>query len=280
MLPTVRALVTLGGSGNGREINDQVVDDQGFTDEQIGLTYETNDKSILLDRIAWARSYCKLGGVFESPRRSLFLLTETGAAIAEMADGEAAAALLELDNTVRKNRRAKKPTASTIDTDEPDQDDSEDDERWKDQVLQTLHALSPDAFERFCLYLLRSFGMELKRVGGPNDEGIDGIGTAPLTDVLTTTVAVQAKRYEPSKTVGRETVALFQSDAVAAGAEHGVLITTARFSKPARNAALGRTPTIDLIDGDRLAELCDKQSVGVSRQPVVDAHWFGRFEQD
>lgn len=32
MLPTVRALVTLGGSGNGREINDQVVDDQGFTD--------------------------------------------------------------------------------------------------------------------------------------------------------------------------------------------------------------------------------------------------------
>lgn len=44
------------------------------------------------------------------------------------------------------------------------------------------------------------FGMELTRVGGSGDEGIDGIGLAPLSPVLSSRVAVQAKRYEPSTT--------------------------------------------------------------------------------
>jgi restriction system protein len=128
------------------------------------------------------------------------------------------------------------------------------------------------------MYLLRSQGMELRRKGGSGDEGIDGIGTAPIGSVLTTTIAVQAKRYEPSATVGRETVALFQSDATAAGAEHGILVTTARFSKPAREAALNRHPTIDLVDGERLTDLCLDAGVGVSLKPVVTRDFFDRFE--
>ena len=55
----------------------------------------------------------------------------------------------------------------------------------------TLHGLSPTAFEEFCLYVLRECGLELVRVGGSGDEGIDGIGTAPISDVLSATVAVQ-----------------------------------------------------------------------------------------
>lgn len=120
--------------------------------------------------------------------------------------------------------------------------------------------------------------MELERRGGTGDEGVDGIGTAPLTAVLSTTVAVQAKQYEPSQTVGWETVALFQSDATTVGAEHEILITTARFSRPARKAALGRHPTIDLVDGQKLAELCLDQEMGFSQRPVIDGGWFERFE--
>jgi restriction system protein len=120
--------------------------------------------------------------------------------------------------------------------------------------------------------------MELKRVGGSGDEGVDGIGKAPLSGVLSTTIAVQAKRYEPSRTVGREAVALFQSDATAAGAEHGVLVTTGRFSEPARQAALSRHPTIDLVDGEKLTELCIEANIGVALSPVVDEGFFDRFE--
>jgi hypothetical protein len=43
--------------------------------------------------------------------------------------------------------------------------------------------------------------------------GIDGIGAAPRRDVLSATVAVQVKRYDPDSVrapIGRDTVALLQ----------------------------------------------------------------------
>lgn len=79
--------------------------------------------------------------------------------------------------------------------------------------------MSPTGFEFFVLYLLRTFDLELEHVWGSGDLGLDGIGTAPLSPVLSATVAVQVKRYEPSKAIGRDIVALFQRDAAAAGAE-------------------------------------------------------------
>ncbi len=280
MLPVLRALVSLGGSGSNREITDQVVRDQQFNEDTLATTYPTNEKSVLVDRLDWARSYCKLGGVFESPRRGLFLVSERGRRIAELSDAEAAAQLVEIDREVRRSRAKRGPLGGETEITDEIRIQEEEDESWRTDLLERLHRMSPGAFERFVLYLLRAVGMELVRRGGPGDEGIDGLGTAPLTAVLTTTVAVQAKRYEPGRTVGREAVALFQSDAVAAGAEHGVLVTTASFSEPARRAALGRTPTIDLVDGDRLVDLCMKNEVGVRMEPVVQDEWLLRFEDE
>ena len=277
MLPVLRAIHALGGSGTGRELSSAVIEAAGFSDDLLAITYDGRDKSVLLDRLDWARSYSKLGGVLESPRRGLFLITDLGREIHALADDEAAERLRDIDRAVRRAR-----TRKTQHDNEPppdiEPDDNDEAETWRETLLTRLHHLTPDAFEHFVLYLLRSQGMELKRIGGTGDEGVDGIGTAPISSVLSTTVAVQAKRYEPSRTIGRESVALFQSDATAAGAEHGVFVTTARFSEPARRAALGRHPTIDLVDGDKLADLCLEASIGVHTAPVVDTGFFDRFE--
>lgn len=278
MLPVVRAVLELGGSGTSREISESVIETERYSEDLLAVTYDGREKSILLDRLDWARSYCKLGGVLESPKRGLFLITDLGREVATLPDLEANERLKEVDHAVRRARR-RKPKGDTLAAEGEDVDSPpEDDERWREVLLARLHGLSPDAFEHFALYVLRSQGMELKRVGGSGDEGIDGIGKAPLSGVLSTTIAVQAKRYDPSKTVGRETVALFQSDATAAGAEHGVLVTTGRFSEPARQAALGRHPTIDLVDGEKLTELCLEANIGVALSPVVNEGFFDRFE--
>jgi restriction system protein len=277
MYPVLKAVQALGGSGTSREITAAAVEAEGFSDELLAVTYEGRDKSIVLDRLDWARSYCKLGGVLESPRRGLFLITTRGQEIAALQEVQARGSLQELDREVRRNRTRKlAPDANVADVADESPDDN--DEEWRDVLLARLHRLSPDAFEHFVLFVLRSQGMELRRVGGSGDEGIDGIGTAPISSVLSTTVAVQAKCYEPSRTVGRETVALFQSDATAVGAEHGVLVTTGRFSEPARRAALGRHPTIDLIDGDKLVELCHQENIGIVTTPTVNQDYFDRFE--
>jgi restriction system protein len=151
--------------------------------------------------------------------------------------------------------------------------------RWQDVLLARLHHLTPDAFEEFVMYLLRLYGMELERVGQSGDRGIDGIGFAPINAVMSSRVAVQVKKYDPtSRTISRENVSLFQNDAKKRGAERAIFVTLGRYSKPARDEAVVGTPTVDLIDGDRLAELVLEQQLGVDLEPVVKPRWFDRFD--
>lgn len=288
MLPVLRAVQQLGGSASNREINMTVIEQEGFSDEQLQITYpdRTDGPSVIWDRIDWARSYCKLSGMLDSPRRGLFLLTGAGRDVLALDEPAARARLAELDRWVRNSRPKKRPTTSAdgmVDTGPADEAlvaaevEAEVGTSWKQLLLHRMHQLSPDAFEELALYVLRQYGLELTRRGGTGDEGIDGIGTAPLSEVFSATVAVQAKRYDPTSTVGRETVALFQRDAGAVGAERCVLVTLGRFSAPARKAAVSVTPRVDLIDGDRLCELMLAKGIGVSLQPVVDEPWFTRF---
>lgn len=113
---------------------------------------------------------------------------------------------------------------------------------------------------------------------GSGDEGINGIGRAPIAPVLSVRVAVQAKRYDPGSAVSREPVTLFQRDASAAGAERAVFVTLGRFTSPARKVASFATPNVDLIDGDRLCDLMRDEEVGVKIRPEVDESFFEPFD--
>lgn len=130
------------------------------------------------------------------------------------------------DAAVEAGVRRRGPAGA--DRGQPDEDEAgaataesngEEDSSWTEALLARSHRLSPAGFEEFTLYLLHTFGLELTRVGGVGDEGIDGIGLAPISAVLSSRVAVQAKRHDPTATIGRDVVALFQRDAAAAGAE-------------------------------------------------------------
>ena len=283
--PTLRAVASLGGSAQGGEITDALTELLGATPEQLAITYDGRPKSILIDRMEWARSYAKLGGALDSPQRGLFVLTNLGKSILSLPEEEGQARLVQLDRDVRATRRRRRPTGvdgngpqdeTGIDADAAD-GSAEEDNAWKEVLLARLHRLSPTGFEEFTLYLLRTYGLELTRMGGVGDEGIDGIGLAPISAILSSRVAVQAKRYDPAATIGRDTVALFQRDAAAAGAERAVLVTLARFSPAARKAATVTTPTVDLIDGDKLCELVRDQKIGLRIVLQVNEGWFDRF---
>ncbi len=293
--PVVKAVVALGGSATGREIASRVVQDLAFTDEMLAVQRSNRpEASVLLERVYWARSYAKLIGALESSRRGVFLVTALGKELAALPDAEGRQRALELDREYRRQRarRGRQEAATEPDLDPDDAalaelDDGEappgsaGGEQWRAQLLARLHQLSPDGFEEFVLYLLRLYGLELERVGGTGDEGIDGIGTAPISPVLSSRVAVQVKRYDPNgRAVGREVVALFQRDAQTKGAERAILVTLGKFSEPARRAAILTSPTVDLIDGDRLTELVRDKRIGVRTVTVVqvDTRWFDRFD--
>jgi restriction system protein len=292
--PTLRAVASLGGSAQGSEITDALTELLKVTPKQLAVTYDGRPKSVLIDRMDWARSYAKLAGALDSPRRGLFILTNLGKHILSLPEEEGRVQVAQLDRDVRAARRRRGSSAYSGELAEPD--DGEPDEgatgigssagdieagedgAWREALLGRLHRLSPAGFEEFTLYLLRTFGLELTRVGGVGDEGIDGLGLAPISAVLSSRVAVQAKRYDPTATVGREVVALFQRDVAAAGAERAVLVTLARFSPAARKAATATTPTVDLIDGDKLCDLVRDQQIGLRIVAEVDESWFDRFD--
>ena len=69
-----------------------------------------------------------------------------------------------------------------------------------------------------------------------------------------------------------------QRHALTQGAERAILVTLGKFSKPAESAAKRTSPTVDLIDGERLTDLILEQGLGVSLAPRVDETWFDRFD--
>ena len=277
--PTLRAVASLGGSAQGAEITDALIELLKATPEQLAVTYDGRPKSVLIDRMDWARSYAKLGGALDSPRRGLFILSNFGKHVLSLPEEEGRAQVAQLDRDIRAARRRRGSDEGETDLGVGAADvEAGEDGAWREALLARLHRLSPAGFEEFTLYLLRTFGIELTRVGGVGDEGIDGIGLAPISAVLSSRVAVQAKRYDPTATVSREIVALFQRDAAAAGAERAVLVTLARFSPAARKAATVTTPTVDLIDGDKLCDLVRDQQIGLRIVTQVDENWFDRFD--
>ena len=147
--------------------------------------------------------------------------------------------------------------------------------------MTRLRELSPAGFERFCIFLLGLYGYELEHKGGSGDGGIDGLGTAPISKVSSTTVAMQAKKYGPETPVGRDAVALFQRDAAAAGAERAVFMTTGRFTSGAQQAAREARPTVDLINSEKLCDLVVEkqlQVAGLQQRYFVEQPWFDQFE--
>ncbi|MFH0412940.1 restriction endonuclease [Corynebacterium sp. L4756] len=310
VIPILQAVEALGGTGATSEINEYALERLPDAEELVEYTYPTRPElSVLLDRLAWGRSTAKRIGVLTQPSRGMYLITDDGEYLLSLPESEAYEKVRDLDRQAyaedKKQREesrssklihSKKPGeganrqgADSFDKDDasdsgdlPNPEPDEDSEAldWKVQLLTRLHELTPEGFEKYVIYLLKRYGLNLQHSGGTGDEGVDAIGTAPLSPVLSSRVAVQVKRYAPDgKKIGRETVALFQHDARNKGAERAILVTLGNYTEPARRAATQALPSVDLINGDRLADLVLKDgNSGVIIQPTVDLEWFNQFD--
>jgi restriction system protein len=61
LLPVLQAVQALGGTAHAKEISAWMVENMAFDDEAVAIEYPNRPgESVLLDRMAWARSYDKL----------------------------------------------------------------------------------------------------------------------------------------------------------------------------------------------------------------------------
>lgn len=156
-------------------------------------------------------------------------------------------------------------------------------ESLEKELLEELGRVSPQRFEQVVIELLVAMGYGGSRadaaqaLGGPGDGGIDGlIKEDPLgLDV----VYIQAKRWA-SGSVGRPEVMQFAGALAAKRANKGVFLTTADFTKEARQFVEQIGSKIVLINGDLLSKLMVDHSVGVATYQTyelkrLDRDFFG-----
>jgi len=263
MLPTLNVLDTLGGSASIEEINDKLAAAIPLTQQQLDAVYSKSGAPIAADRMSWARSYLKIGGLVASGGRGVWLLTDAGRDATALSNKD----IRHLVNEAFKKRVASRKKRTDAEVQAAETDEEPGLENWSDQLLAKLKTIDPPVFERLCQRLLRESGfVKVEVTGKSGDGGIDGAGVLRM-NLISFQVLFQCKRYAGSVSAG--TVRDFRG-AMQGRADKGLIITTGSFTPDARREATrDGAPAIDLIDGYSLCQLLMDLRLGVEVREIV-----------
>lgn len=260
--PVIEALKALGGSARPAEVRDQIAEAQQISDDERSVLLEGGAPRFD-NLVAWARFYLVKAGYIDSSRRGVWTLTEKGRAIHTITYDEA----LELFkvvhaefSTARKDKEA--PDIEDEETTSPPDESGATVTDYQQVLLETLLALPPDGFERFCQRLLRESGFqEVTVTGRSGDGGIDGIGILQVNPLVSFKVLFQCKRYKGS--VNPSQVRDFRG-AMMGRADKGIIITTGSFTAEARKEAVrDGVPPIELVDSEKLIQMLQSLELGL-----------------
>ncbi|MFC2101109.1 restriction endonuclease [Bacteroidota bacterium] len=272
VIPILNILQANGGAGNSSSVIDQVVEDLGITEEDLAET-TSNGQSRIRNQIQWARFYLFKAGLIDNSQRGIWRLTKEGLE-ANYKDSDVYKLFKAVQEKVSKIKVNKVDSKSKTDID----DSATEDEEHSAELLDIIKNLTPSGFEKLCKRLLTEIGIhDIIITGGAGDQGIDGAGLVKLNDVVSLNIVFQCKRYKDS--VAPHHVRDFRG-AMQGRGEKGLIISTGRFTKEAKNEANrdGVTP-IELIDGERLVELFEKHELGLKPITVyeIDNDFFKSF---
>ncbi len=276
MIPVLKALMSLGGSGSIEEINEKVYGIEGFSSDLLQIPHgEKSSYSEIDYRLHWSRTYLKKFGLIDNSSRGVWTLVNSNIDINEVNTDEIVRFVRNrLNEGKQKRPRTRESEVEDI------VEETEDLLTWKEQLIETILSITPAAFERLVQRLLRESGfVEVEVTGRSGDGGIDGKGIARMSGLLSFHVIFQCKRYKGSITPSQ--IRDFRG-AMQGRADKGIFITTGNFTREARKEATrDGAPPIDLIDGELLCEKLKEFSLGVSTRLVedveVDETFFNKF---
>ena len=264
MGPVLDALRELGGSGKPREVSDLIAERMKVPDSKREETLKSGGTRFH-NQVQWARQYLVWENLLDSSVRGVWTLTEKGyeTFLSEKESRDIFLKWVAFHAEKRKEKENKKYV-------EPDEEISE--LSYKEELLEILKKVSPEAFERICARLLRESGFEKVEVtGGPKDEGIDGIGVLQVNPFVSFKVLFQCKRYKGA--VSRAQVGDFRN-AMIGRADKGIIMTTGTFSTEARREAdRDGAPPVELVDGEKLVEMFENLELGVIPKTVFEVNY-------
>lgn len=266
-LPLLKVLAALGGEARPRDIYSLVAayfpDLSAEEQEERLPNYPSTRKWSNL--VQWVRQRLVDIGQVDGSQRGVWKITSAGLARLASESSEVTA-----------------PTASPTRSDLREPVSLRDlvyanNEEIRSRLIAELRDLSPRSFEHFCKELLAHLGFRNVEVTRQSqDGGIDGHGDF-RQGAISIRSAFQAKRWN-GNAVGRPEIDRFRG-AIQGEYDHGVFLTTNRFSKDAAAASYkkGAIPIL-LLDAQAIAELLVERGLGVRRLPLylldIDEEFF------
>ncbi|WP_348788448.1 restriction endonuclease [Leifsonia sp. NPDC080035] len=287
----VLSILANGETMQRRELHDAAADAVGLSADARTETLNSGGTRYM-QRVGWALSNLSKAGWIDRPARAQYAITDAGReALRLHADGFDYAKAREVFRQYWPERPVRATSielsdASPVDIADPVEQIEDGINRIErevgEELLARLRESHPDFFEQAVVDLLLAMGyggaeQRGKRIGGPNDEGVDGIIDQDALGL--DRIYVQAKRYKDGNTIGRETIQAFVGALHGFGASRGVFLTTSSFTSGAIEYARNVQSRVILIDGKRLVSLMIKYRVGVQVKRTyatveVDADFF------
>jgi len=260
-----------------------------LTSDELKQRLPSGKKTIVYDRVNWARTYLRKAGLIDFPRRGISVITARGLQVLgdnpETIDN---ALLSQFPEFVEFRRRTsadtpERPILNGTARCTPEEllqhAHQELLANLSQELLERIKACPPSFFEGLVIDLLVKMGYggsakdAAQAIGRSGDGGIDGIIKEDPLGL--DAIYVQAKRWE--STIGSPDIQKFVGALYGRQARKGVFITTSRFSDEARKFAHNVGITVVLIDGEELARLMINYGVGVS---VAEVYEIKRIDSD
>lgn len=243
-------------------------------------------------RVHWACEYLCQAEAITRPKRGFMQITDYGQGLLKipgkitlekLRETEGLQAWRERSLAGREARKQAKTSESKIDTDfDDDGSPLETIESSVNlingalvgEILQRIREERPDFLEKLVLRLLHQMGYgasldDLQHLGGPGDEGVDGV--IHQDQLGLDKIYVQAKRHRETGPIGRPVVQSFVGALSGKKANRGVFITTSQYSQDAIDYVSNLTGfNVVLINGEQLAQFMIENRVGVTSQQTFE----------
>ena len=281
VVPTLRVLSD-GRNYQRREIFDAVAEHAGIGDDARAETLKSGGTRYE-QRMGWVLSHLGKAQWVDKPERGRYVINDAGRkALADYPNGFDYALAREVFAPFWPEKSKVSLPSETPETSDEISDPIEVIEdavarieaRVGEDLLDRLRNSHPDFFEQAVVDLLLKMGyggaaQRGKRIGGSNDEGIDGLIDQDALGL--DQVYIQAKRYKAGNNVGRESIQAFVGALHGFGASRGVFLTTSAFTSGASDYAQKVQSRIILIDGAKLVDLMIAYRVGVQEKQRFSA---------
>ena len=275
MLPVLKALAD-GAETPISEVRRRVAETERLTPDDLREMVASGQPRLTI-RVNWAILEMKHAGLVERVRRAIYRLTEEGRELLAQSsthvDLDRYPAYIEWSKkaSAPSPRKDAKPTPPDESTDTPEEALHRAVQQLRDaleaEVLDRVRTAAPAFLEQVVVDLLIAMGYgggdaAMGRVTGRSgDGGIDGTikeDTLGLDEVY-----IQAKKYADGHTVGESDLRNFAGAIDAAGTTKGVFVSTASFTRAAKDYVKRSPKRIVLIDGEELARLMVEHDIGV-----------------